>query len=198
MNEESHGRKIIISSPINDRVAEEVISRIIEINDYDEQMSVLNTYNPEPIEMYINSGGGSATDGFAIIAAMEMSGTPIITFGLGMVGSMALAVFMAGDIRIAHRLTRFMYHSVAYGAEGYIKDHEEAQKEADLLQRMYNSMFINTKLTAEQMEDIRSKKSNYFFSGKEAVTLGFADEVILKPEPRFGIAEEAEEESVDE
>ena len=110
---EQVNRKIIISQQINSELAERVVSQIIDINNYDAQMAVVNTYEPEPIEIFINSGGGSVTDGFAIIGAMEMSETPIITYGLGQVASMALAIFISGDFRVAHRHVRMMFHSVA-------------------------------------------------------------------------------------
>jgi ATP-dependent Clp protease, protease subunit len=194
------GRKIIISSQIDEHVAERVIDHIMAINDFDEQMNALKDYQPEPIEMFINSGGGSATDGFAIISAMEMSETPIITYGLGIVASMALGIFVKGDVRIASRHTRFMYHSVAYGSTGYIKDHEDGIDEADKLQRMYNNLFVEgeTNITKEMMADIREKKSNFFFSGKEAVKLGVADEVMLKPEKKFELVTEEQVKSLQE
>lgn len=192
VKQQEPSRKILISSPIDGNVAGQVVAQILDINDFDEQMKVINTYQPLPIELFINSGGGNATDGFAIIGAMEMSETPIITYGLGMVGSMALGIFSKGDVRIAHRYTRFMYHSVAYGVGGFIKDHEEQHKEADMLQRMYNDLFKETKLTRDFMAEIREKKENFFFSGKEAVALGFADEVMLKPEKKFKLMTEEE------
>lgn len=194
MEEQILSRKIIISSPINEDVAREVISQIMEINDFDERMSVVSTYQPEPIEMFINSGGGNVTDGFAIIGAMEMSETPIITYGLGIVASMALGIFVKGDYRIAHRYTRFMWHTVAYGAIGYIKDHEDAQKESNIMQKMYNNLFKETNITKEMMEEIREKKTDFFFSGKEAVDLKVADQVLLKPEKKFKIETESTEE----
>lgn len=196
MQQQELSRKILISSPIDGNVAGEVIAQILDINDFDEQMKVVTTYQPRPIELFINSGGGSATDGFAIIGAMEMSDTPIITYGLGLVGSMALGIFVKGDVRIAHRYTRFMYHTVGYGAMGYIKDHEEQHKEADYLQRMYNDLFKETKITKEHMQQIRDTKTDFFFSGKEAVALGVADEVMLKPEKKFELMTEEEAESL--
>lgn len=185
-------RKIIISSPIDQNVAEQVISQILEVNDFDEQMSIVSTYQPKPIEMFINSPGGNVTDGFAIIGAMEMSETPIITYGIGLVASMALGIFVKGDVRIAHRYTRFMYHSIGYGEMGYIQDHEDSLRESDLLQRMYNDLFKETKLTRQQMADIRKKKYNFFFSGKEAVELNIADEAILKPQKKIQLMSEEE------
>lgn len=191
-------RKIVISQPIDDILAGQVIEAIMEINDFDAELTAkIVGYEPEPIEIFINSGGGSATAGNAIIGAMEMSQTPIVTYGMGIVASMALAIFVAGDIRIAHRMTRFMYHSVAYGLEGHIKDHEDAMKEANLLQRTYNNLFLErTKLTQEMMTRIRSEKRDYFFSGKKAVRLGIADEVYEKPEKKFEYVTEEEYQAI--
>lgn len=193
MGQEMISRKIVISEPITDGLAGAIVSQIMEINDYDVAMSVISTYQPEPIEIFINSGGGSVTAGFTIISAMEMSETPIVTYGIGIVASMALGIFVAGDVRIAHRFTRFMYHSVSYGAEGHITDHEDMHKEVNILQDMYNSLFTDrTKLSAEQMDEIRKGKKDFFFSGKRAVKLGIADEVMKKPEKKFDMVTEEE------
>lgn len=194
LQQEMVDRKIVISQVIDETVAERVISQIMEINDFDAQASVISTYEPQPIEIFINSAGGSATAGFAIIGAMEMSATPIIAYGLGIVASVALAIFMSADVRIAHRLARFMYHSVAYGAEGFINDHEEALKEANISQKIYDSIFEGTKITKEQMIAIRNKKSDFFFGAKQAVKLGIAHQVLEKPEPRIKIEEIKEKE----
>ena len=186
-------RKIIISEPITDDLAGNVIAQILAINDFDEQMSVLNTYTPEPIEMFINSGGGSATAGNAIISAMELSETPIVTYGVGIVASMALGIFISGDVRIASRTARFMYHSIAYGTDGHIRDHEDSIKEANILQDIYNDLFIDrTKMTKETMERIRKEKKDFFFSGKKAVELGVADDVLQKPDKKYQLVQEEE------
>ena len=199
MTQEYISRKIIISEMISDHLAGEVVAQILAINDYDEQMSdALKAYTPEPIEIFINSGGGSATAGNAIITAMEMSDTPIITYGLGMVASMALAIFISGDVRIASRLARFMYHSVSYGADGNIKDHEDSMKEANVLQKMYNELFLDrTKLTQELMDKIRKEKKDFFFSGERAVKIGVADEVMSKPERKFELVSDEELEQIE-
>lgn len=187
-------RKIVISTDINEKLAQEIIEQIMEINDFDGQrVENLVNYEPQPIEMFINSVGGNCTDGFAIIGAMEMSDTPIITYGMGVVASMALAIFIAGDIRVAHRYCRFMYHSISYGMIGHITDHEDMAKEADLLQRMYNSLvFDKTKLSKQKLDEIRAMKKDYYFSGKDAVKMGVADKVLLKPEKKIQLLTEEE------
>ncbi len=181
-------RKIIISRAIDNQVAEEVITRIAEINDfdYDLQSNPNFNYTPEPIEIFINSVGGSASDGFAIISAMDLSTTPIITYGIGVVASMALAIFVAGDYRITHRNTRFMYHSVGYGFEGYIKDHKDYLKEATIIQDMYDDIIMKrTNLDKAKMEKSKSEKVDFYFSGKQAIEYGVAEDMIKRPERKI-------------
>lgn len=176
-------RVIIISQQIDDALAGDIIDRIIAINDEDAYLSsTIKGYEPQPIEIFINSVGGSATAGFAIIGAMELSDVPIITYGMGLVASMALGIFVAGNQRLAYRLARFMYHSVSYGMEGQIKDHDDMRNEVGILQEMYDSLFSSTKLSRSQMDEIQKSKRDYFFSANEAVELGIADQVLGEPQ----------------
>lgn len=198
MLEEEQDRKIIISTNIDSSVAGSVIEFIDSVNEYDRRMmSELKLYEPEPITMIINSVGGEAYAGFAIIGAMEMSETPIITVGLGLVASVALGIFVSGDYKIAHRLARMMYHSVSYGQEGKIRDHEEYHNEAKLIQSMYNDLFEDTKLTTELMSDVIKNKSDYYFSGEEAVELGIADSLAKKADKFFSFVKKDEEEAIE-
>ncbi|UGO46246.1 head maturation protease [Bacillus phage vB_BanS_Chewbecca] len=191
-------RQIVISSGVDEVLAKEIMEQLTTISDLDdEREELLKNYdrNEHPIEIFINSGGGAVTDGFAIIGAMEMCNTPIVTYAMGLVGSMALAIFVAGDIRIAHRHARLMYHSLAYGMLGHIKDHEQQIQEADLLQRMYNSLMVErTNFPKEKMEEIRNMKYDYYFSAKEAVQLGVAHDFIKKPQELDALIEQAQAE----
>lgn len=188
-------RQIVISTHIDEVLAKEIIEHITAISDLDDaREEALKNYDREPIEIFINSGGGSVTDGFAIIGAMEMCNTPIVTYAMGLVASMALAIFVAGDVRIAHRHCRLMYHGISYGMLGHITDHEQQMKEADLLQRMYNSLMLErTQFPKEKMDEIRSMKYDYYFSAKEAKKLGVAHDFIKKPQQLDVMLKEAQE-----
>jgi len=181
--EQQVNRKIIISEEITEQTAERVISHISAINEYDAFMEesiqmVKGKYTPQPIELIISSGGGSAHAGFAIIGAMEMSATEIVTYGLGLVGSMALGIYVSGDVRVAHNLTRFMYHSVAYGEMGKLQDHREALTEVEILQETYDLLFTRaTNITKEQMKEIQSNRNDFHFSAEESVALGVSDSI---------------------
>src|SRR5690606_18051846 len=191
-------RHIVLSTEINEYTAEAVITHINEINQLDlERKLTIIDYKPQPIQMYINSGGGSVSDGFAIISAMELSETPIVTYGMGLVASMALAIFVSGDVRLASRFTRFMYHSISYGIMGHITEHEDMREEADLMQKMYDALMLEeTKLSKERIQEIRKNKENFYFGAVKAKKLGFADEVIDKPEKRIELPSEEEMEAM--
>ena len=68
--------------------AQAVCEQIIEIN---------VTAQIAPIQMIVNSPGGSCTDGFTVIDMMEWLRIPIYTAGIGMIASMGLLIFMAGE-----------------------------------------------------------------------------------------------------
>jgi len=191
-----YNRSIVISSPIDDEVAKEVIEKINEINYIDFDLSEnLKDYKPEPIEIFINSEGGSADDGFAIIGAMEMSDTPIITYGLGEVSSMALAIFVSGDYRLAHRHCRFLYHPIYYGISGTIEDHRQHYVASQSLLNKYNEIILErTKFPKKLMDDAIKTKTDYFFDVNEALKYGVVDGIIQRVERKIVLQEEGEEE----
>ena len=47
-------------------------------------------------------------------------------------------------------------------------------------------------MTKETMERIRKEKKDFFFSGKKAVELGVADDVLQKPEKKYQLVQEEE------
>ncbi len=191
---EKVNRTIVISSEIDERVAGEIIAFIDEINAIDGYYASTSIgYQPEPIRIKINSGGGSATDGFAIIGAIEESQTPVITYAMGLVGSMALAIYVAGHIRVSSRHTRFLYHGVQYSMLGKMKEHENRYEEVQLIQRMYDTLMQErTNFALDEMTKIQDSGIDFTFSAREAVKLGIVDKVAVRPDYKFAIAEDEE------
>ncbi len=79
---------IFLSGSIDAATAQSVCQEIIQIN---------IEHSADLIQMIINSVGGYVSAGFAIIDMMEWSRLPVYTTGVGMVASMGLAIFMAGE-----------------------------------------------------------------------------------------------------
>jgi len=140
---------------------------------------ILPPYQREPIIITVNSIGGNAYDGFAIIGAMEMSETPIYTVCTGSAMSMALLLFVAGDVRFAHRMATFMYHDSSWGGGGTNTQMQRHIKEIERLNKVYDNYLLeNTSLPQELLDDVRGKVDNLFFDAYQAQEYGVADVVL--------------------
>lgn len=74
--EDLEGRRLYINWEIDDSVVESVVYHILRYNRQDRGIPVEER---TPIKLYINSPGGSVTDGFGLIDAIITSKTPVYT-----------------------------------------------------------------------------------------------------------------------
>ena len=115
-------RIIFIGTPVNDFVANAVIA----------QMLFLQMEDPKKdISLYINSPGGSVTDGMAIYDTMNFLQCDIVTYCVGQAASMATLLLAAGTKgkRYALPNSRVMMHQPTGGATGQTSDISIAAKE---------------------------------------------------------------------
>lgn len=170
-------RILLLSNSINNISVSEIIQRIWDINREDAILESTHVgYEREPINLIINSEGGSIDDGLALIGAIEMSKTPITTVGLGKVMSMALAIFASGHTRITHRFTMFMYHEVMTISEGTLQEYKRKLKELEKIQAVYDNIVINNStLSQEKLDEVCQSGEDWFFSADEALEFSLAD-----------------------
>jgi len=96
-------RRIFLSAPVTDEVAEEIIRRLW----------YLEFVQPKtPILFVINSPGGSVDSGFAIWDQIQMITSPVTTLVTGLAASMGsvLSLAAAPNRRFATPHSRFMIH----------------------------------------------------------------------------------------
>lgn len=108
-------RIVFLTGEVNNAQAELIVSQLL----------YLESENPdEPITLYINSGGGSVTAGFAIYDAMQFIKCPVHTLCTGMAASMAAFLLSAGDRghRYALPHSRIMIHQPLGGTSGQQTD----------------------------------------------------------------------------
>ena len=142
----------------------------------------LNTENEVPaIQLIINSCGGYCSEGFAIIDIMEWSRIPVYTTGIGMIASMGLLIFMAGEKgkRVITPRTSILSHRYFGGAIGNHSSLLAARKEQDLMhQRIINHYFQHTKMSTEkELNDTLLRDVDTWLSPEECVEYGIADTV---------------------
>ena len=133
------------------------------------------------IHVYINSGGGSVIEGWAIYDKLKTSGKKITTIGEGMVGSIATIIFMAGDYRKLHENSRFFIHNPYWQpdsptpmeADDLISLGESLQAEQKKILDFYSNQ---TGKGIEELEPLMQKATD--LTSAQAIELGFANEII--------------------
>jgi ATP-dependent Clp protease protease subunit len=160
-------RVLLINGPIEDSIVEDTIMQIIHWNKEDTIEEVdSKTYNRKdfPIKLYINSNGGSATECFSLINAMQSSKTPVLTFALGKVYSAGFLIFIAGHLRFAQKYSSMMYHQTSYIRGGEQQYHEEMLEYDKHVQKVAEDIVMqHTKFPKKKLDEIKKSKQDFYF-----------------------------------
>ena len=163
-------RIIFIGTPINDFVANAVVA----------QMLFLQMEDPKKdISLYINSPGGSVTDGMAIYDTMNFLQCDIVTYCVGQAASMATLLLSARTKgkRYALPNSRVMMHQPTGGATGQTSDISIAAKEILRWRAQMNELIANhTNKTADEIA--ADSDRDFYLTAKEAMDYGIVDKVI--------------------
>ena len=162
-------RIIILSEEVNSATASLIVA----------QMLYLEAQDPDKdIQFYINSPGGSVTDGMAIFDTMRYIKPKVRTVCLGMAASMGAFLLMAGEpgMRLALPNSEVMIHQPSGGASGQATD---VQLHAEWLLRTKNKMNgLMAEMTGQPLEKIqRDVERDYFMTADEALKYGIIDEI---------------------
>jgi len=98
-------RELFLYEPVNDKSVERLIKEI----------KALNYKNKKPITLWINSPGGSTTNGLALINIIRAVKSPIITIINTQACSMASQISIAGNIRKIVANGEWMAHDMSGG-----------------------------------------------------------------------------------
>lgn len=165
-------RIIFIGTPINDFVANAVIAQMLFLQMEDSK---------KDISLYINSPGGSVTDGMAIYDTMNFLKCDIVTYCVGQAASMSTLLLAAGTKgkRFALPNSRVMMHQPTGGATGQTSDISIAAKEIVRWRERMNQLIAkHTNKTKEEVE--ADSDRDFYLTAKDAVSYGIVDKVIEK------------------
>ena len=140
--------------------------------------------NKKPIEFVINSIGGACADGLALYDRLRQSKCEIITIGTGMVASIALLIYLAGDTRLLTENTRLLNHQGYAEITGKTSDIEVDYKELKLIEDIVNTEISNR--TGIPLNKINKdiKISDKWFGAEQALEEGYAQEIIKNKRTR--------------
>lgn len=175
-------REFFLNSNVTAESVKDIILGINEANKYDDENSRSRiAYIRQPIKLIIDSFGGEIYSGMALVNTIDTSTTPVHTYCYGKAMSMGLVLFIVGHKRFTHPLATFMQHQLSGGSSGKFMDMVESLEEKERLNTMLEDLIISmTDIEKADIEKYRSSKTDWFFTGKEAIRLGVADELIVR------------------
>ena len=142
-------RRLYLNSDIDESIIDSFVYMIMKYNREDMGTPIEER---KPIILYINSSGGSVTDGFGLIDIIIASKTPVYTVNQGICYSMGFLIFLAGQNRYAMKNSTFLCHdgsSFAFGSMSKIKDRlefETGQMEKHIMDYIVSRTTISEKL----------------------------------------------------
>ena len=165
-------RIIFLSEEVNDTTASLIVA----------QMLYLEAQDPDKdIQFYINSPGGSVTDGMAIYDTMRYIKCDVSTICIGMAASMGAFLLSSGTKgkRIALPNAEIMIHQPSGGAQGQVTDIQiHANRIAEIKKKLNEIMAENTGRSIEEVT--RDTERDHFLTAEQAKEYGLIDKVIYQ------------------
>ena len=162
-------RIIILSGEIDDNLANSIVAQLL----------YLDSLNHDPINLYINSPGGSITAGMAIYDTVNYIKSKVSTICIGMAASMAAFLLSSGEkgMRFILPNGEVMIHQPLGGAQGQATEIKIAAERILKLKEKLNK--ILSKNTGQSLEKISNDtERDYFLSADEALEYGLIDKVL--------------------
>lgn len=162
-------RIIILTGEIDDTMSSSICAQLL----------YLSSISAEPIQLYINSPGGSVSAGLAIYDIMKYIRCDVCTICMGICASMAAVLLSAGanGKRSALFNSEVMIHQPMGGMQGQARDMEIAAAHIQKLkERLYIILQENTHQTMETIK--KDCDRDYYMNANEALAYGIIDAII--------------------
>ncbi|KAJ9656981.1 hypothetical protein H2201_008343, partial [Coniosporium apollinis] len=150
------------------------------------QLLFLEADNPEkPINLYINTPGGSVTAGLAIYDTMTYIRSPITTICIGQAASMGSLLLCGGSPgqRFCLPHSSVMIHQPSGGYFGQASDIAIHAKEILRVRHQLNQIYQRHMTKEKSLDEIEKlMERDYFMGAKEALELGIVDRILDRRE----------------
>ena len=168
-------RIIFLSEDVNQASASLIIA----------QMLFLESEDPDKeISFYINSPGGSVTDGMGIIDTMNYIKCPVTTICIGMAASMGALLLTSGTKgkRFATPNAEILIHQPLIGGGGISGQQTDIQIHADqMLKTREKINKIISETTGKSIEQVQNDtERDHYLTAQEALEYGLIDGIMDK------------------
>lgn len=160
-------RIVMLTGEVNQMSAELIIAQLL----------YLDGQEVKPISLYINSPGGSVSDGLAIYDTMKTIKSPVDTYCMGMAASMGAFLLSSGRKRYCMPNAEVMIHQPLGGAQGQCTDVEIRTRHlVNLKHRLNGILAKNTGKTIEEIE--KDTDRDNWLSAEDALSYGLIDVIM--------------------
>ena len=165
-------RIVMLSEEVNAATASVIVAQLL----------FLEAQDPDKdIQFYINSPGGSITDGMAIYDTMQYIKCDVSTICIGMAASMGAFLLSSGakGKRIALPNAEIMIHQPSAGTQGQVTDMAIHLKRFEFIKKRMNTIMAAN--TGKSVEEVTAAcERDNFMTAEEAREYGLIDKVIYK------------------
>ena len=144
------------------------------------QLLYLEAQDPDKeIQLYINSPGGSVTDGMAIYDTMQYIKCDVSTICVGMAASMGAFLLSSGakGKRLALPNAEIMIHQPSAGTKGQVTDMAIHLRRLEIIKKRLNHILADN--TGQSLETVTADcERDNFMTAEEAKEYGLIDKVI--------------------
>jgi ATP-dependent Clp protease protease subunit len=165
-------RIIFLSQKVDSEMANSIVAQLLFLESEDPEKDIF---------IYINSPGGSVSDGMGIYDTMNQVRPDISTICVGFAASMGAFLLSAGTKgkRMSLPHSRIMIHQPSGGAQGQATDITIQAKEILYIKDRLNTLLADH--TGQPLEKIQEDtERDFFMSATEATEYGLIDKIVDK------------------
>lgn len=168
-------RIIILAEDVNNATASSIIAQLLFLESEDPD---------KEISFYINSPGGSVTDGLAIIDTMNYIKCPISTISLGLSASMGALLLTSGTKgrRFATANSEILIHQPLISGGGISGQATDIKIHSDQIiktrEKINEIIAVTTGKSVEEVE--KDTERDHYLTAEEALEYGLIDGILDK------------------
>lgn len=162
-------RSILLTGQVNKEMAERVARQLI----------LMEAMGDDPVKVYIDSQGGDADSGFAILDMIRFVKPDVYTIGMGLVASAGALILLSSpkEHRIALPNSHYLIHQPLSGIRGVASEIEIYAKEIDKMKKKINKLISEE--TGQKLNKVeKDTDRDYWMSAEEAFDYGLVSKVI--------------------
>lgn len=173
---DSNNRLLYLSDDVGKETIGQINFQLVKlILEDDKQEKEKKEYERQPIHIFINSEGGNNRDMWSLVDIILNSKTPIYTYCSGYAMSAGFLIFLAGEKRFATKHATFLYHQLSAWENQTYQGLVEYRKELEEIEKFVQE---RTKITNEELQDIRIHKKDWYIHVDKALELNIITDLI--------------------